>query len=33
MEGFRCRLDLEAKMDWMGKGRVLVYEKQPMERR
>lgn len=25
--GMRRRADLEAKMDWMGKGRVLVYEK------
>jgi cytidyltransferase-like protein len=27
LEGFRQRPDLEARMDWMGKGRVLVYEK------
>lgn len=27
LEGFRCRPDLEAKIDWLGKGRVLVYEK------
>ena len=33
LEGFGCRPDLEAKMDWMGKGRVLVYDKRPMERR
>ncbi len=29
LEGFRCRSDLEAKIDWLGKGRVLVYEKVP----
>jgi cytidyltransferase-like protein len=28
LEGFRRRDDLENKIDWMGKGRVLVYEKQ-----
>ena len=28
LEGYRCRPDLEARVDWMGKGRVLVYEKQ-----
>ena len=27
LEGFRCRQDLEDTIDWMGKGRVLVYEK------
>lgn len=27
LEGFRCRADLEARMDWQGKGRVLVYER------
>jgi SAM-dependent methyltransferase len=27
LEGMRCRPDLEARMDWGGKGRVLVYEK------
>jgi cytidyltransferase-like protein len=27
LEGFRHRPDLEATIDWMGKGRVLVYEK------
>ena len=27
LEGFRRRLDLESAIDWMGKGRVLVYEK------
>lgn len=29
LEGFRCRPDLEAKIDWLGKGRVMVYEKAP----
>ena len=29
LEGFKSRPDLEARMDWMNKGRVLVYEKQP----
>ncbi len=28
LEGFRSRPDLEARMDWAGKGRVLVYERQ-----
>jgi cytidyltransferase-like protein len=28
LEGFRRRQDLESTIDWMGKGRVLVYEKQ-----
>ena len=28
LEGFHCRPDLEAGIDWMNKGRVLVYEKQ-----
>ena len=28
LEGFRRRKDLEDRIDWMGKGRVLVYEKQ-----
>jgi SAM-dependent methyltransferase len=28
LEGYRCRPDLEERVDWMGKGRVLVYEKQ-----
>ena len=28
LEGFRRREDLENRIDWMGKGRVLVYEKQ-----
>jgi SAM-dependent methyltransferase len=27
LEGFRRRGDLEARMDWLHKGRVLVYEK------
>jgi hypothetical protein len=27
LEGFRRREDLENTIDWMGKGRVLVYEK------
>jgi 2-polyprenyl-3-methyl-5-hydroxy-6-metoxy-1,4-benzoquinol methylase len=27
LEGFRSRPDLEARMDWGGKGRVLVYER------
>jgi 2-polyprenyl-3-methyl-5-hydroxy-6-metoxy-1,4-benzoquinol methylase len=27
LEGFRRREDLEARMDWAGKGRVLVYER------
>ena len=27
LEGFRSRADLEARMDWGGKGRVLVYER------
>ncbi len=27
MQGMKRRLDLEAKMDWLNKGRVLVYEK------
>lgn len=28
LEGFRGRPDLESRIDWMQKGRVLVYEKQ-----
>lgn len=28
LEGFARRPDLEARMDWAGKGRVLVYERQ-----
>jgi hypothetical protein len=27
LEGFRRREDLEKRMDWAGKGRVLVYER------
>ena len=27
LEGFRQRDDLESTIDWLGKGRVLVYEK------
>jgi 2-polyprenyl-3-methyl-5-hydroxy-6-metoxy-1,4-benzoquinol methylase len=27
LEGFRSRPDLEQRMDWAGKGRVLVYER------
>jgi hypothetical protein len=27
LEGFKRRADLEARMDWMQKGRVLVYER------
>ena len=30
LEGCRVRSDLEQKMDWGSKGRVLVYEKQPV---
>ena len=32
LEGFRCRPDLEARMDWAGKDRVLVYERPPGQR-
>ena len=28
LEGFKQRKDLEDRIDWMGKGRVLVYERQ-----
>ena len=28
LEGFRSRPDLEERMDWAGKHRVLVYERQ-----
>ena len=28
LEGFRRRVDLEERMDWADKGRVLVYERQ-----
>jgi cytidyltransferase-like protein len=31
LEGFKQRKDLEDRIDWMGKGRVLVYEKQPRD--
>jgi SAM-dependent methyltransferase len=27
LEGFRSRPDLESRLDWAGKGRVLVYER------
>jgi SAM-dependent methyltransferase len=27
LEGFRCRPDVERRMDWANKGRVLVYER------
>lgn len=27
LEGFKSRRDLEAKMDWLNKGRVMVFEK------
>jgi 2-polyprenyl-3-methyl-5-hydroxy-6-metoxy-1,4-benzoquinol methylase len=30
LEGFRRRSDLEERMDWGGKGRVLVYERTPL---
>jgi cytidyltransferase-like protein len=30
LQGFRRRADLEARMDWLNKGRVLVYEKHRM---
>jgi cytidyltransferase-like protein len=33
LEGFRQRKDLEDRIDWMGKGRVLVYEKQRVDNR
>lgn len=29
LEGCRSRPDLEAQLDWLNKGRVLVFEKQP----
>jgi len=29
LEEFRCRPDIETRIDWMRKGRVLVYQKQP----
>jgi hypothetical protein len=28
LEGFKRRADLEQRMDWAGKDRVLVYERQ-----
>jgi SAM-dependent methyltransferase len=28
LEGFHCRPDLESRIDWMNKGRALVYEKE-----
>jgi Methyltransferase domain len=31
LEGFRSRPDLEERMDWAGKQRVLVYERQPID--
>ena len=31
LEGFRSRPDLEERMDWGNKGRVLVYERQEVE--
>jgi cytidyltransferase-like protein len=31
LEGFKCQPDLEGKMDWLKKGRVLVYQKQELE--
>jgi SAM-dependent methyltransferase len=31
LEGCRSRPDLEAQMDWLGKGRVLVMEKQALQ--
>jgi cytidyltransferase-like protein len=33
LEGFRQRKDLEDRIDWMGKGRVLVYERQAVDSR
>jgi cytidyltransferase-like protein len=30
LEGFKSRPDLEQRIDWLNKGRVLVYEKQPL---
>jgi hypothetical protein len=29
LEGFRSRPDLEERLDWAGKGRVVVYERAP----
>jgi cytidyltransferase-like protein len=31
LEGFKSRPDLEQRIDWLNKGRVLVYEKQKAE--
>ena len=31
LEGFKSRPDLEERMDWGNKGRVLVYERQPVD--
>ena len=31
LEGFKSRPDLEDRMDWGNKGRVLVYERQQTE--
>jgi hypothetical protein len=31
LEGFKQRKDLEDRIDWMGKGRALVYEKQRVQ--
>jgi ubiquinone/menaquinone biosynthesis C-methylase UbiE len=31
LEGFKSRPDLEERMDWGNKGRVLVYERQPID--
>lgn len=31
LEGFRSRPDLEQRMDWAGKDRVIVYERQPVD--
>ena len=32
LEGFRRRQDLESRIDWMGKGRVLVYERPEVQK-
>jgi 2-polyprenyl-3-methyl-5-hydroxy-6-metoxy-1,4-benzoquinol methylase len=32
LEGFARRADLEARLDWAGKGRVLVYERRSPDR-
>jgi hypothetical protein len=31
LEGFKSRPDLEERMDWGNKGRVLVYERQTID--